>query len=311
MTQTPLVSILVGFLNAEQFLEETIASVFGQTLEDWQLILVDDGSSDGSSAIARRHSKERPEKVIYLTHPGNRNRGVCASRNLALNHARGRFIAILDADDVWLPEKLARQIEILTTYSEVGMVFGAARYWRSWSNTVAPTARDYTPRLGIESDTIHHPPGLLRRCHPLGRAIAPCPSDLLLRKEVLLSINGFEEEFTGIYQMYEDQAFLAKVYLSTSVFAASESWTLYRLHEGSCCHRVESSGNELHVRDYYLTWLKNYLHTKGIRDIKTHRALGRAQMLVQHPWVGGLANLPSTIKEKTRNMIRRFQTYLA
>ncbi len=304
MTGSPLVSILVGFLDAERFIEETIASVFDQTLGDWELILVDDGSSDRSSSVAQRYAAENPERVHYLTHEGHRNRGVCASRNLALSRARGRFVAILDADDVWLPQKLAQQVEILNGHPRAGMVFGAARYWRSWDKSAAGMRRDYTPRLGIEAETIHEPPTLLRSCHPLGRAAAPCPSDLLLRKEVLLSVRGFEEAFTGIYQMYEDQAFLAKIYLSTPVFASAGTWTLYRLHEGSCCHRVGTSGQELHVRNFYLDWLDHYLRDHGNRDLRIRRALRRAQLLGRHPWADRLLSWPRQIKEMAKNLAR-------
>jgi glycosyltransferase involved in cell wall biosynthesis len=302
VTRPPLVSILVGFLNAERFIEATIASVMHQTLDDWELILVDDGSSDGSSSIAQRHASENHGKVHYVTHPGGENRGVCASRNLALRQAQGKFVAVLDADDVWVPEKLEQQLGILRDNPRAGMVFGAPRYWRSWNEFGA--RRDYTPAPGIELDTIHELPTLLARCHPLGRATAPCPSDLLLRKDALLAVDGFEEKFTGIYQMYEDQAFLAKVYLSTPVYASSKSWTLYRLHEGSCCYRVESSGQERQVRNFYLNWLRDYLHDSGIQDRNTQRALDRALFRSEHPWVDTLVKMPGKLKQSVKSILR-------
>jgi glycosyltransferase involved in cell wall biosynthesis len=304
MIKAPLVSILVGFFNAERFLEETIASVFSQTFEDWELILVDDGSSDDSSRIAQRYAAEYPVKIHYLTHAGHKNLGVCASRNLALSRAQGRFIAILDADDVWLPDKVSRQVKILNDHPHVGMVCGAARYWRSWNLEKSSGGRDYTPRLRIKTETIHVPPDLLWRCHPLGRATAPCPSDMLLRREVLLSVDGFEEEFKGIYQMYEDQAFLAKIYASTAVFVSGESWTLYRLHEDSCCYRVETSGQEQHVRSYYLEWLDNYLRSNEIWDRKTRQALSRQQFLGRYPWIHRLVSGPGKLKAKVKSFIR-------
>ncbi|HEX9877369.1 MAG TPA: glycosyltransferase [Gammaproteobacteria bacterium] len=305
MTNTPLVSILVGFFNAERFIVETISSVLHQTLDDWELILVDDGSSDGSSSIAQGLARENPEKIHYVTHEGRQNRGVCASRNLALRLARGQYIAILDADDVWLPQKLAQQVEILQANPRAGMTFGAARYWRSWSIPKTDTRRDYTPSPGIPVGTIHEPPTLLRRCHPLGRATAPCPSDLLARKDVVLSIQGFEEQFTGAYQMYEDQAFLAKVYVSTPVFASAKTWTLYRLHEGSCCHRVEASGQERHVRTFYLNWLRDYLRDNRIQETKAQRALSRALFRSQHPWADNLANMPGKVRQVVKSTMRR------
>ena len=105
-----LVSIVVIFLNAARFLEEAIASVLGQTYPAWELLLVDDGSSDGSTDLAMRHARAHPGRVRYLDHDGHRNLGMSASRNLGIRHATGKYIALLDADDVWLPDKLARPV---------------------------------------------------------------------------------------------------------------------------------------------------------------------------------------------------------
>ncbi len=304
MTDAPLVSVVVAFLDAERYLTETIAGVFSQTFADWELLLVDDGSSDGSRAIAERCAADNPEKVFYLIHPGRRNRGVCASRNLAMERARGRFVAILDADDVWEPEKLEQQTEILTSYPGVGMVYGTASYWRSWRETGSHRQTDYTPALGIESDRIHEPPSLLRRCFPLGRATAPCPSDMLLRRDLVRGVNGFEEAFTGAYQMYEDQAFLAKIYLSASVYASSKTWTRYRIHPDSCCYRVESSGAEPHARRYYLGWLDEYLRSNNVEDAGIHRALKRAKLLSRNPWVSRVLNAPTELKAVAKKLLR-------
>src|SRR5690349_14319499 len=104
MSNNPSVSIIVIFLNAVQFIEEAIESVFGQSYDDWELLLVDDGSTDGSAEAAARYAEQWPDKVRYLTHAGRRNRGMSASRNLGIKQARGRYVAFLDADDVWLPQ---------------------------------------------------------------------------------------------------------------------------------------------------------------------------------------------------------------
>jgi len=100
--KTPLVSVVIPFLNGEQFLREAIESVFAQTYSHWELLLVDDGSSDASTQIAMRYAQQNGEKVRYLDHDGHLNRGVCASRNLGIRQARGELIALLDVDDVWL-----------------------------------------------------------------------------------------------------------------------------------------------------------------------------------------------------------------
>src|SRR5258708_538275 len=120
----PVVSVIVTFWNAERFFDEAIQSVLAQTYTSWELLLVDDGSTDGSTTVARAYAARWGDRNRYLEHSEHENRGVCAGRNLGVRNATGRYIAILDADDVWLPAKLQEQVEILDTHPEVAMVFG-------------------------------------------------------------------------------------------------------------------------------------------------------------------------------------------
>ena len=109
----PLVSIITPVYNAARWLPETLATVRAQTLTDWEQIFVDDGSTDGSPAIVEAAAAEDPRFRSLRT---LRNAGPSAARNQALDAARGRFIAFLDADDLWHPEKLARSVEWMTTH---------------------------------------------------------------------------------------------------------------------------------------------------------------------------------------------------
>ncbi|HEX8356723.1 MAG TPA: glycosyltransferase family A protein, partial [Segetibacter sp.] len=102
----PLVSVIVSFLNEERFLEEAIQSVLWQKYSNWELILIDDGSSDSSSDIAKKYAREYPDKIYYLEHENHANKGLSGSRNYGISKSKGDLIAILDADDVWLPDKL-------------------------------------------------------------------------------------------------------------------------------------------------------------------------------------------------------------
>src|SRR3990172_4230917 len=104
----PLVSVIMIFLNAGRFIEEAVESVFTQSYENWELLFVDDGSVDRSTSIAQAYADRYPHKVRYLEHTGHQNRGKCASRNLGIGNTRGDYIVFLDADDVWLPDKLKR-----------------------------------------------------------------------------------------------------------------------------------------------------------------------------------------------------------
>src|SRR5256885_6022630 len=122
-TPSPLVSAITIFYNGKTFIAEAIESVVAQTYPSWELLLVDDGSTDGASEIARDYAARHPERIRYLEHDGHRNRGMSASRNLGLQHSRGALVAFLDSDDVWLPEKIARQVATLDAHPEAQMTF--------------------------------------------------------------------------------------------------------------------------------------------------------------------------------------------
>src|SRR5262249_43659184 len=122
MRSEDLVTVIVIFLDEARFIREAIDSVFAQTHQQWELLLVDDGSRDQSSGIARSIADQHPEKIWYLEHAGHQNLGMSASRNLGIRHAKGKYIAFLDADDVWWPVKLEQQLAILRAYPSAEMV---------------------------------------------------------------------------------------------------------------------------------------------------------------------------------------------
>ena len=108
----PVVSVVLSFFNEEEFLRGAFETVVAQTFSEWELLLVDDGSTDSSGAIAADLA-EGDARVTVLRHPGGLNKGLAASRNLGLARAGGRLLAYLDADDRWQPEKLEWQVGML------------------------------------------------------------------------------------------------------------------------------------------------------------------------------------------------------
>jgi glycosyltransferase involved in cell wall biosynthesis len=277
MISGPVVSVVAIFLNAERFLREALDSVLAQSYADWELVLVDDGSSDGSAAIALDYCRKHVERIRYLRHPEGTNRGMSASRNLGIQASRGTYVALLDADDVWLPRKLEQQVALLDAHPTAALVFGAAEYWCGWTGRPDDLARDNVPALGFDANCLHHPPSLAVRLHPLGLGTAPCPSDLLLRRSVVQRLGGFEESFSGPNQLYEDQAFLAKVYLHEPVYASSETWIRYRIHGDSCSSAAARTGTQAAVRQFFLNWLANYLQVHAIEDPEVQSALRQAR----------------------------------
>ncbi len=105
--QNELVSIITPSYNSERFISKTIDSVLSQTYQNWEMIIVDDVSTDNSNEIIESYIKKDSRiKLIKLI----KNRGPAVARNIAIKEAKGRYIAFLDADDLWHPEKLKKQI---------------------------------------------------------------------------------------------------------------------------------------------------------------------------------------------------------
>jgi glycosyltransferase involved in cell wall biosynthesis len=257
----PTVSVIVCFLDEDRFLGEAVASVMAQRFTDWELLLVDDGSRDGSTALARQFAANEPGRVFYVEHDGHRNLGLSASRNAGIAHARGRYIAFLDADDVWHPNKLDEQVALMAQHPRAALVIGASQYWRSWSP--AASGADVVVPIGAAADCLHEPPQLMTTLYPLGTGAAPPPSNLLLRRDAVQAVGGFEASFRGALMLYEDQAFLSKMYRSHPVYVASACWDRYRQRPDSIVARHTAAGRYWQVRSYFLAWLERDLVRTG------------------------------------------------
>lgn len=115
----PKVSIIIPAYNAANYIEETLESVFKQTFTDYETIVVDDGSTDGTLKLLQSYA----DKVTFLS---KSNGGPASARNLGIRHARGELIAFLDSDDLWVKDKLAEQVNFLDRYKHIGMVYAQA-----------------------------------------------------------------------------------------------------------------------------------------------------------------------------------------
>jgi len=304
INKKPLVSVIIPFMNEERFLEETISSVIGQSYHNWELLLIDDGSTNSSTDIALKYAQLYPDKIFYHEHENHQNKGVCVSRNLGVEKAKGTLIALLDADDFFLPGKLEHQVQCFEDNPEIGMVAGASYYWFKWSDN---NLEDKVVLVGEENDKVIDSPQLMFNLYPLGTGNAPCPCSLMIKKEVIEKVNGFEPVFKKEYQLYEDQAFLVKIYLTEKVYISSVPDNLYRQRQDSVVYSTHGSGEYQKVRLFFLKWLKNYLltnkppkaHNRIIKLVdKTlyrynrpfyHRYLVKVKSLVSHYLVKGLS----------------------
>jgi glycosyltransferase involved in cell wall biosynthesis len=164
MDISPLVSIIVPVYNGEKYLSEAIDSILSQTYHPTEIIIVDDGSTDGSAEIAQRFSS--PVKYCYQT-----NAGTGAARNRGIELAQGSFFAFLDADDIWLQDKLKIQMAAFYDNPETEIVFGYVKQF-------------YSPELddGTRSK--------LRCTDEAMRGFLPCT--MLIKREAFYKVGLFE-----------------------------------------------------------------------------------------------------------------------
>lgn len=120
----PLVSIITPAYNSDKFIGETIESVINQTYKNWEMIIVDDGSTDKTCDIVKKYCK-RDIRVQYFWQKNSGRPAV--PRNVAIRRAKGKYIAFLDSDDLWVSEKLAKQVEYMEKHPDLALVYGLAK----------------------------------------------------------------------------------------------------------------------------------------------------------------------------------------
>ncbi|MEX0771814.1 MAG: glycosyltransferase family 2 protein [Balneolales bacterium] len=297
MKREPLVSIITPFYNVEEFLQEAVESVINQSYKNWELLLVDDGSTDNSSSMARDIAIRYSNKITYLSHGNYKNKGVSASRNLGLSKANGELVAFLDADDIWFSKKLAHQIKIMNNHQAVDMVCGSTLYWNSWVDNSKP---DELVKIKCNQNTIFEPTELSTILYPLGRACAPSMNGLLIKRPVIDKVGGFVDEFIC---MYDDQAFLSKIYLYASVYITEECYDKYRQRPESICGTVQKDGSYHAFRRYFLNWFKDYLNKNNIHIKEVEEALNRNLIKYERPNYYKMFQLQKKIKRLAKSKI--------
>jgi glycosyltransferase involved in cell wall biosynthesis len=116
-SSNPLVSVIIPVYNAELYLEDSINSVLTQTYQPLEIIIINDGSTDGSEKVARKFAQQT--SYFYQS-----NQGAAAARNHGIKKSNGDFLTFLDADDLWEPDKIRKQMDILEKDAGMDMVFG-------------------------------------------------------------------------------------------------------------------------------------------------------------------------------------------
>lgn len=213
----PKISIIVPIYNASLYLEETIQTVLNQTYPTWELILIDDGSTDDSAEICKRY-QERDERITYQY---KENGGQATARNLGILLSTGAWIAMLDSDDLWHPEKLQKQVEVIQNQKSIDLCFTNTSYFK---NSIENAVENYD----------NFPYGILdhnRLFKQIYRHNYIANSSVLIKKSLLEKVGKIDENPVVVGS--EDWELLLRIFKSGApAFGLSEQLLYYRLHEG-------------------------------------------------------------------------------
>jgi len=274
MTPAPAITVLMSVFKADRHLPLAVESVLSQDFQDFELLVMDDGSADDMGALFARHANER----ISL-HRNEANLGLTRSLNRGLALARGRYIARMDADDICLPGRLRLQFEYMQLHPEVGLLGGQANCINEAGGLVFqerhPTAEHLLRWLLIFLNPFWHP-------------------SVMLRTAVLRAAGGYDESIPYA-QDYELWARLAK---RTRLAQLEEPVLLYRIHAKSvtCSRGAEQEACALRVS-------RESLGALGLDGVSDDLIRGAREVLIQLPVVH--AN-PDTLE-----LLRRSQELFA
>ena len=172
---SPIVSVVMSVFNGERFLREAIESILDQSFRDFEFIIIDDGSTDGSASMLDSYQRSEPRMRVFH----QENRGLIDSLNYSCGLTRGKYIARMDADDIAVKDRLMWQVDFMEKHPEVGVVGGAIEV----INATGKSLKTY--RYPIENRQIRS--GLFRGtsllCHPAA----------LMRKEAFVSVKGYRK----------------------------------------------------------------------------------------------------------------------
>jgi glycosyltransferase involved in cell wall biosynthesis len=209
----PLVSVIIPCFNAELYLLQAIQSVVNQTYTSWQLVIVDDGSTDATQSIISELSSKLGPKLVTIRTP---NRGACSARNTGVAAAAGRYVAFLDSDDYWHSEKLKVQVEYLQGHPQlagVGCQYSIVRNGNDESTGIV----DFKWSMAATVDWL-----LLYGNAPALNSV------LLMKREVFKDLSGFD---TDLGSHAEDLDFLWRLMACSELgylpheYAAIRQWS--------------------------------------------------------------------------------------
>ncbi|PZO18569.1 MAG: glycosyl transferase family 2 [Burkholderiales bacterium] len=238
----PRVSVVIPVRDCKNFIQEAVRSVISQSFQDFEVLIIDDGSIDWNYKLLEE--LDARIQVICLT-----GTGVSHARNVGMQHAKGEFIAFLDADDVWFPGKLRAQIRYLDAHEEVGVVFGGFSRWiTDESGVFIPAHRLMKSCEELVDNEVARSGWLYIR---LLSGLLVGMNTAVIRKSVYSTIGGFNEGM----RLGEDYDFWLKASRVAEMHSLDGAVALYRIHTTSAMHRI-SDENHLAIllKAAYMRW---------------------------------------------------------
>jgi len=249
----PQVSVMMPAYNAESFLAESVESILNQTFTDFELLILNDGSTDGTLALAQTFAKKDP-RVRVLNN--GKNRGLAYTRNRLLREAQGEFLAILDSDDISLPERLAKQVAYLEAHPEVGILGGGVIYFSAQN-----PHKSTSIRLGGSARIAAH----LLFQNVMGQSTITLRSSLKHLK------------YDSTYLSGEDYHLWVRASFETQLDNLQEPLIRYREHEGNISKQKKDVilANNLRIQQMQLERLGL---SPSPRNLEVHRYLSAFQL---------------------------------
>lgn len=211
----PLISVVMPAYNVEQYIGEAIESILGQSFGDFELMIVDDGSTDATPDIIRSYAKS-DHRIHHIFH--TRNLGPSAAFNSGLASARGTYIARMDSDDITLPSRLEMQVYFLQSHPEVGIV-GGAMILVDENNHPIGQRHYWTDDEAIRKHIFFYSPF--------------CSGSIMIRKSIIEAIGGYDVHCL----LAEDYDFYLRLGLITRFANLHETVYRYRVRSGSTSNR--------------------------------------------------------------------------
>jgi glycosyltransferase involved in cell wall biosynthesis len=238
MSSDHSVSVVIPSYNCESYIAQTLQGVLAQQVDDLEVLVVDDGSTDGTEAIVRRHDS----RVRWVPQA---NAGVSRARNHGIELARGRYICLLDHDDWWFPHKLQRQLRAMDEHPEAGVVYSTWIVWRQPApDAPFPDVASY--RIDDTPDD-EHPDFSGWVYHQFLLDCWMLTSTTMFRRELFAQYGGFDESLP----FSEDWDLWLRLARQVPFVQLRRPTTLYRMHarQGSGWHRPVDYRTQLLLRN--------------------------------------------------------------